>query len=89
MKKNKNKAIDWGCSKKHGLFFKNCEQYSSIHCSMFVRGALTKKLHKRNFWCVEVNGVSFSDEIVKVIEKCYGCGYDVVKKWKVIKMKRN
>ena len=48
MKKNREKAIDWGCSKKHQLFCNNCWRYSCIDCCMLVKGAMSMKLLNRN-----------------------------------------
>ena len=71
MKKNIKKVIDWGCSKKHKLFCSNCSKYSYIYHYMFVRGAMSKNLQKSNLQCVEVDDVSVSSEIIKVLEKCH------------------
>ena len=46
---------------------------------------MAKKPKKSNCWCVEVGDVSWKVEIVKVIEKCHGYEYDIIRRSEVYK----
>ena len=43
------------------------------------------KLQYKNPWCIVVDGVDHGDEVVRVIEKCHSCEYDVVRRLEIYK----